>query len=296
MAKNKIPQKKKAAAPIQSWAFIDTNVYLDFYRSNNEARLSLLNKIQQVSDRIISTYQVQMEFLKNRQEILIETINTLNITTPPTPAVISDGHILASSDKIKEHLDKRKKSLLARVENMLKQPNTHDKVYQALHSVFSSPHEHVLKRDMPIRKSIKRRAWKRFILGYPPRKKTDTSIGDAFNWEWIIECAQKLTGRIYILSKDGDYGCTFNKNFHLNDQLKSEFRERVGGKSIVYTRRVSDVLSALQIAVTPKEIEAETEMLEASSVPEKAQQQFSSASQIAELFSKLSTSTDISES
>jgi predicted nucleic acid-binding protein len=47
---------------IQSYAFIDTNIFLDFYRTGNEASLSLLEKLKTVKDRILSTYQVEMEF------------------------------------------------------------------------------------------------------------------------------------------------------------------------------------------------------------------------------------------
>ena len=54
------------ARPIQAYAFVDTNIFLDFYRTGNEASLSLLEKLKAVKDRILSTYQVEMEFLKNR--------------------------------------------------------------------------------------------------------------------------------------------------------------------------------------------------------------------------------------
>ena len=93
--------------------------------------------------------------------------------------------------------------------------------------------------------------------GYPPRKANDTSCGDALNWEWIIECSKNLRGRIYIVSRDGDYGCEHGGEFYLNDQLKREFRDRVGNKSIVFTKKLSDALRALEVHVTEKEEEAE---------------------------------------
>ena len=114
---------------------------------------------------------------------------------------------------------------------------------------------------MDVRTKIKRRAWRRFILGYPPRKQGDTSIGDALNWEWIVECATQLQGRFYIVSRDADYGCEHGQSYYLNDQLKGEFRDRAGGKSIVYTRRLTDALKALEVHVTRQEVEAETEVM-----------------------------------
>jgi hypothetical protein len=179
----------------------------------------------------------------------------------PSPAVVDDGHIQTATRKIREHSEKRAKYLKSRVTNMLSQPNTHDQVYQALDHLFTNPNEHVLKRSMGIRTKIKQRAWRRFILGYPPRKQGDTSIGDALNWEWIVECASQLQGRFHIVSRDADYGCAYGGAYTLNDQLKAEFRDRVGGKSIVYTRRLTDALKALEVHVTQQEVDAETEVI-----------------------------------
>jgi hypothetical protein len=206
-----------------------------------------------------------MEFLKNRQNELLKSIGEIKKPEVQIPAVIGDGHIQSSTDKIKEESKKREGYLNNRVKLMLNQPNSYDQVYQALDTVFSSSNEHVLKRNMEVRKQIKRLAWRRFMLGYPPRKRNDTSIGDALNWEWIIYCAKKMKGRFYIVTRDGDFGCTFKKESYLNDQLKLEFRERVGNKSIILTQKPSDVLKALEIDVTEAELEAENEMVQSHS-------------------------------
>jgi predicted nucleic acid-binding protein len=39
--------------------FVDTNILLDFYRSRNEASLRLLNHIDTLHDKLITTYQVE---------------------------------------------------------------------------------------------------------------------------------------------------------------------------------------------------------------------------------------------
>src|SRR5689334_14258966 len=59
--------------------FVDTNILLDFYRCRSEAGLSLLEHIEKIRDRVIMTYQVEMEFKKNRQEALQETIKSLKV-------------------------------------------------------------------------------------------------------------------------------------------------------------------------------------------------------------------------
>ena len=54
-------------------------------------------------------------------------------------------------------------------------------------------------------------------LGYPLRKQNDISMGDAVNWEWIIECANSGGKDIIIVTRDSDCGCNHDRKFHLND-------------------------------------------------------------------------------
>ena len=81
--------------------------------------------------------------------------------------------------------------------------------------------------------------------------------GRCSNWEWLIHCASKLKGRFIIVTRDSDYGCAFGGKYFLNDQLKQEFHERVGRKSITLTQKLSDALELLEVPVTKKEKESE---------------------------------------
>ena len=128
--------KKK---PIQAYAFIDTNIFLDFYRSQNETSLSLLKKLEGVKDRVICTYQVEMEFLKNRQNAIIDssTESSLNIDAR-LPAVMDDSQLSTILKKQKKELEKRKKELQKRITNIIKSPSNYDPVYKSLESIFSS--------------------------------------------------------------------------------------------------------------------------------------------------------------
>ena len=79
-------------------------------------------------------------------------------------------------------------------------PQQNDRVYRVLEQIFSSNAGHVLTRDMQEEKEeVKELAWKRFQLGYPPRKDKDISCGDAINWEWLIKVSKSLKGKIYIV-------------------------------------------------------------------------------------------------
>lgn len=250
--------------PRQVYAFVDTNIFLDFYRDSNEATLSLLERLQPVRDRVISTYQVEMEFLKNRQRVLVESLGKLKVQPSPTvPAILSDSNTNTSLKVINKSVAKKAEILRRRIINLLKDPRQNDVVYQTLQEVFQSTSGHVLTRDMKIRHQIKRKAWRRFILGYPPRKQSDTSVGDALNWEWIVHCGQEFQGRILIVSRDGDYGTSVQSTHFLNDQLLDEYRDRVGPrKSIAYTPKLSDALKELQVHVPQNEIDAEAKAIE----------------------------------
>ena len=256
--KTKRKTKKKAKRKIQAYAFIDTNIFLDFYRAS-EATLAMLEKLEQVRDRIICTYQVEMEFLKNRQNIIRNIASLSNLSIDASfPAVLSDTQLSASVKKAKKDISKKQTKLSNNLIKLLDSP-ANDRVYKVLEHVFRSESAHVLIRDMDIKNKIKRLARRRFQLGYPPRKAKDTSMGDAVNWEWIIYCASKLRGRFIIVSRDSDFGCEYKDKYFLNDQLKQEFRERVGQKSLLYTQKLSVALSELEVPVTDAERETEAE-------------------------------------
>ncbi len=249
-----MPKRK----PAPSYIFIDTNIFLDFYRASSDSTLKLLEKLEGVSDRVICTYQVEMEFLKNRQAVIVDSsvLPSLKINDN-LPAVMGDTQLSNSLKRDKRELEKRSKDLKKRIANIIKSPAAYDPIFKSLESIFSSPHDHVLTRDMKIRHTIKRLAWRRFILGYPPRKDRDTAIGDALNWEWFIYCASQLKGRFAIVSRDADYGLTFNGETFLNDALRAEFRNRVGKKPIHLTTKLSEALKFLEVSVTKKEEESE---------------------------------------
>ena len=259
----KSKKKKKAPRkPIQAYAFIDTNIFLDFYRANNEATIKLLRKLDKVSNRIICTYQVEMEFLKNRQAEFLKTIRESQIDFDASlPAVMGDSKLYSALKSAKKDLKVRRKNINDKANNILKTPSSNDPIFSTLENIFSSKSEHVLTRDMKIRHKIKRLAWRRFVLGYPPRKNKDTSIGDALNWEWFIHISKELSGKFIIVSRDGDYGVAYNNRYFLNDALKAEFRDRVGKKSISYTHKLSDALKLLEVHVTEEEVESEEQQI-----------------------------------
>ena len=242
--------------------FIDTNIYLDFYRSQNDAELSLLHELLKIKNMIISTDQVEMEFKKNRQKVIIDSLNAI-----PTPSIISFPAFALKIKGVKK-TNKMNKEFKIRVgkfkdyfAKVMLEPKRYDKVYKACQEIFELKSNLNLKRPDKKRYEIRRLAKKRFMLGYPPRKNDDITVGDAINWEWIIACCSREKKDVVIVSRDSDYGITFNNKSFLNDWLNEEFKSRISPRrKVILTNKLSEGLRKLSVIVSKEAESAETNL------------------------------------
>jgi hypothetical protein len=178
-----------------------------------------------------------------------------------TPAILADSQPVKMLQKRKDEINKQQKTLKEKVVKIFKSPSTHDRVYKSLNNLFKTNYDYNLNRENEKKYDVRKLAEKRFLFGYPPRKKDDNSIGDAINWEWIIKCAVDSGKDIIIVTRDGDYGEKYGKELFLNDWLLQEFKERVGKRrKIILTDRLSEAFQKISLAVT-KEMEKEEERI-----------------------------------
>ena len=242
--------------------FVDTNILLDFYRARTEAGLALLNHLDAIRDRIIMTYQVEMEFKKHRQEVILESFNAMKAPQGvPRPGLFSDAKTVKALQRDLKNAEKRVDALRKRLKRAFERPADHDPVYQVCQRCFHRTDQFTLTRKSKNKAIVRKRALRRFLNGCPPRKKGDTSIGDAINWEWIVHCASMDQGSVHIVSRDSDYGTTFDNCTYLNDHLLQEFKERVSRKRKIFLHvKLSEALKNFAINVTPEEEEAEKEI------------------------------------
>ena len=245
--------------------FVDTNVLLDFYRiRKSDVSLKYIEQLEACRDRLILGSQVEMEYKKNRQRVIVESLN--NFGTPDwarltAPALVADLQAMKIVERKKAEISTQKNRVTEKIQRILSDPIHHDPVYQSLQRLFKHTSPCNLSRDNKERFAVRRNARKRFILGYPPRKQGDTSIGDAVNWEWIVECSRKTGKHVVVVTRDTDYGAIYNGKSYLNDWLKQEFSERVSKKrKIVLTEKLSQGLKLVHAAVT-KEMEKEENLL-----------------------------------
>lgn len=253
---------------IKKLLFIDTNIWLDFYRAKNETGLGLLRRAEAISEKIIVTYQLESEFKRNRQTVILDAMKELKAPQQVLrPGIFSDAQATKMIARNLNDIEKRVKKLQAQLVRALDDPTMYDPVYQACQRIFrreGSPI--VLTHDRKVRHSIRTLALRRFLHGCPPRKRNDISIGDAFNWEWMLHCAKENTAELVIVSRDSDYGVSYGDKNYINDDLRQEFSDRVSQKrKLLLYPKLSDALKHFALPVTKQEQEAESEIVTAAS-------------------------------
>lgn len=252
---------------IDALLFVDTNVLLDFYRiRNSDVSMEYLKQLEKHRDRLIVGSQVEMEYKKNRQKAIVESLNTFK--TPDwgklsVPALVSDLQAAKMIVTKRKEITAQHERVSAKIKKILEDPIHHDPVYQALQRIFKSESQYNLHREADYRFAIRNLARKRFIMGYPPRKQNDTSIGDAINWEWIVKCSKDSGKHIVVVTRDTDYGAIYDKKSYLNDWLRQEFSERVSKRrKVILTDRLSEGLKYLKAPVTEAMESEETDVIE----------------------------------
>ncbi|MBX7134175.1 MAG: PIN domain-containing protein [Fimbriimonadaceae bacterium] len=248
-----------AMAKIRKLLFVDTNILLDFYRVRNEAGLGLLRHLDETAASVISTFQLEMEFKKNRQAAIQDGWNELKAPAGiQRPGLFSDAKAVKAIQSSQKAIDRRVKSLRDRFSKALRDPSKHDPVYKVCQRLFHKGDALSLTREDTQRHAIRRKALKRFLLGCPPRKRNDTSIGDAVNWEWMVHCAKSQNAELVIVSRDSDFGAVIDGVAYINDHLKQEFAERVSKKrKVLLYHKLSDALKHFDVKVTKAEEQEE---------------------------------------
>lgn len=241
--------------PKNKLIFIDTNIFLDFYRLDNGIEVSLIQTLLQHKERIIFSDVVLYEFMNNRAGILVGAIKGLKSYLNQTKATVippigktcfdniefEKGRVLIDSviGKLSKHL----------VE-LLANPRS-DKVYELLEKLNESQSVKSLRLNDDNWNEIFKRAQERFMSGQPPRKTKDVSFGDAINWEWILECVRNTSNleAVIIVTRDGDFGITANKKVYLNNWLAREFYSVAPGTCVEIESNLGSALKKIGVPV-----------------------------------------------
>ena len=113
-----------ASRDLDALLFIDTNIFLDFYRDRkSDVGMKFLEQMERCKGRLILGSQLEMEYKKNRQGVIIETLGGFG--TPDwgklsPPALISE---IQPSKMIKKHQNEIKtqqKKVSEKIQRILK--------------------------------------------------------------------------------------------------------------------------------------------------------------------------------
>jgi hypothetical protein len=116
--------------------FVDTNVLLDFYRiRKTNISLKYLERLEACKDRLIIGSQVEMEYKKNRQRVIVEALTNFGIPDwgkLSAPALVADLTAMKMIDKKKKEISKQRDKVHDKIQNILSDPIQHDPVYKCL--------------------------------------------------------------------------------------------------------------------------------------------------------------------
>ncbi|MEZ7211427.1 DUF4935 domain-containing protein [Pantoea ananatis] len=208
--------------------FIDTNLFLDFYRMGKD-KLDELEKVfalhQYGKLKLWIPELLKNEFWRNRSKVVADNIKDIGSDYKP-----SLPHIFRQHENITEF----NKALI----EINKVRNT---IYQDIQSQFKNE---TLAADVVIKKIFSvaaiieideetiQKGTRRYDFGNPPGK--NKSYGDAINWECLLR--EIPDGEdIYIITEDSDYKSPFIKE-EMNEYMKHEWKTKKKSEPYMYAR------------------------------------------------------------
>lgn len=231
---------------------IDTNVFLDFYRSNNES-LKKLEELIKYAGNLLFPEQILNEYNRNRNaqfDFMRQEFSKYKVALSPFNSNYIKSfdeykELIELNNKTKVHIDK----LLNKIEQV-KNETENDEIFKVVTYLYRM--EEVIK--LPVDEEIIVRSKNRQLLGNPPGSSSVT-IGDEVIWESILAYADE---DIVIVSNDKSF--LNNKRF-----LDEEFQQKRGLRLLDITNKITDAIKI--IGATPskelQELEDETEQIKA---------------------------------
>ena len=204
--------------------FIDSNKYLDLYRTVTGKRL--LAPLSEQAANIFVTQQVVDEVNRRKIEVaanfLARHFTALKLQTYKVPDHLfgttaeESKSILGTMSEIHQHIEQLNNDLTALAMGIMEKiRQSNDEVSLALTPLFlgAAPH---LDEELERAKQRKER-------GQPPGKKVDP-IGDQLTWEQILSRFLNRK-KFWIITKDSDYGTIYDGRGFLNQFLYDELRK-----------------------------------------------------------------------
>ena len=208
--------------------FIDTNLYLDFYRMGQD-KLDELNKVFALHEygklKIWLPELLKNEFWRNRSKVVSDNIKGIEKDYKPS-----------LSNIFRQHEDQKEFIRIVSETNKLKNKILLDIQQQFKNETLSA--DLVIKKIFAAAEIINAdeatidKGKRRFDLGNPPGK--NKSYGDAVNWECLLSAIPDGED-IYLITEDSDYKSPFVKD-NINEYLKHEWKKKKNSEPYIYAR------------------------------------------------------------
>ncbi len=210
--------------------FIDTNIFLNFYRYSNDD-LEELKKISHLINEgeiiLYITQQVVDEFTRNRDSAVTESYKKFDEIKVdqsfPYICKTYEEDYQFLRDTIKK-FSEAKNTLAAKLVSDIE--NNTLKADDVVKTIFSSS-KIIATEDDRLNKAITR-----YNLGNPPGK--NNSYGDALNWETLLQLVPN-SQNIYFITDDKDFKSQFDKN-KFNSFLVSEWKSKKKSEVMFYNQ------------------------------------------------------------
>lgn len=210
---------------------IDTNIFLDFYRSKNES-LRILTEIINNSENVILTEQIVNEFYRNRTRVLREVkkvfekeSNVENISSSFLDSLVD----YADFQQLHNNFKQKRQEIKTKIDEIISDISS-DPVAKEFKEFVDKKIEN--EELLSISDAAFKKAETRKKLGNPPAS-DKYSIGDELNWEIVLE---NINEDIVIVGRDK----TYNENYEF---LRHDFHKKTGRFINLLTNRISDAFN-----------------------------------------------------
>lgn len=207
--------------------FIDANIYVNFFDSNQSTLKALLDSLVEIKDSLFISSQIVDEVNRNKLDVAQRSLgnhfNNLSKVNQDNKKINLPEHLEIGStnlqtwnsqrNNIHTQNEKLYNELKDIINNTLKEIMcSTDKVSQTFNLLFK---DSVEASEDEIKKGRYRRE-----LGNPPGKLKDP-LGDQISWEQFKNCS-KNSENIWIITNDRDYYTEFKGQIYLNSFLYNE--------------------------------------------------------------------------
>lgn len=214
---------------------IDTNIFLDFYRSNKIA-IKLFHELENHFDKIIITDQIILEFERSREIVLRAVKQNFDAESSIenfSSSFVQDLPEFQDLIAAQKNYSAKRKEVSNKISEIMANPSK-DQIYSLFKTLVDRSIEE--QTILMTTSEILNNANKRKLIGNPPTS-NKFSIGDEINWEIILANA---TGNIVIVGRDNTY--TNNISF-----LQRDFHKNTGFEILKVTDSITSALTEIGV-------------------------------------------------